>query len=63
RIIGLYLILYPLARFAVEFLRAHDQPNPFGWLLTAAQWITLGLLPFGLWLWRRASGSVVPPKV
>jgi len=49
-IIGQYLILYPLVRFAVEFLRAHEQANPWGLALTAAQWMTLGLLGLGVWL-------------
>lgn len=48
-IIGLYLVLYPAVRFGVEFLRAHEQGNPFGGPLTAAQWITLALLGAGFW--------------
>lgn len=53
RIIGLYLVLYPAARFWIEFVRAHEQANPFGWVLSASQWITLGLLGAGFWLlWR-----------
>ncbi|MCC6342218.1 MAG: prolipoprotein diacylglyceryl transferase [Bryobacterales bacterium] len=51
-VIGLYLVLYPTARFLVEFVRAHDQANPFGWVLTAAQWTTLFLIPLGLWLMK-----------
>jgi prolipoprotein diacylglyceryltransferase len=36
----------------VEFVRAHDQANPFGWVLTAAQWTTLVLIPLGFWLMK-----------
>jgi phosphatidylglycerol:prolipoprotein diacylglycerol transferase len=50
RTIGMYLIGYPLIRFVVEFMRSHDQGNPFGWELTAAQWITLVLVAVGVYL-------------
>ncbi len=52
-IIGLYLLLYSTVRFLVEFIRAHDQPNPFGGPLSSSQWIALGLilLVAGGW-WR-----------
>jgi phosphatidylglycerol:prolipoprotein diacylglycerol transferase len=53
RIIGMYLALYACARFLVEFVRAHDQASPFGWVLTAAQWTALGLLWLGFYLLRR----------
>jgi len=46
-IIGLYLLLYPLARFIIEFYRAPEGPNPFGGPLTAAQWISAGLFALG----------------
>ena len=49
-IIGQYLILYPLARFVIEFFRFHAQPNPFGASLSLGQWITLALLAVGVWL-------------
>ncbi|HSW49104.1 MAG TPA: prolipoprotein diacylglyceryl transferase [Bryobacteraceae bacterium] len=53
-IIGLYLLLYSLARFVIEFFRAPQQPNPFGGPLTVAQWISVGLFAAGaLILWRR----------
>lgn len=50
RVIGAYLVLYPFARFLVEFVRSHEQANPFGWILSNAQWITMGLILLGLWL-------------
>lgn len=58
-IIGQYLILYPLVRFAVEFLRAHDQANPFGLAFSAAQWMTLGLLGLGIFLVIRSRAEIV----
>lgn len=54
-IIGLYLVLYSVARFLVEFLRHHEQATPFGGPLSATQWLALGLLGCGVWLLRRAS--------
>jgi phosphatidylglycerol:prolipoprotein diacylglycerol transferase len=53
QVIGLYLVLYSVARFLIEFVRAHEQPNPFGGPLSATQWIALGLLALGIWLWKR----------
>ncbi|MBI3208359.1 MAG: prolipoprotein diacylglyceryl transferase [Candidatus Solibacter usitatus] len=52
--IGLYLMLYPAARFFVEFVRSHDQPNPFGWPLSLAQWASAGLFLVGFWLLRKS---------
>jgi phosphatidylglycerol:prolipoprotein diacylglycerol transferase len=50
-IIGLYLLLYSTARFVIEFFR--DQPHPFGWALTTAQWTSLGLFVLAIVLLRR----------
>jgi phosphatidylglycerol:prolipoprotein diacylglycerol transferase len=47
-VIGLYLVLYSVARFGVEFLRHHDQPLQLGLSLT--QWISLATLMAGAWL-------------
>jgi len=46
-IISLYVMLYGTARFLVEFVRFHEQPNPFGGPLDTAQWISLGLFALG----------------
>ena len=54
-IIGLYLVLYSVVRFAVEFVRYHDQPLRMGLSLT--QWISLATLPVGLWLIGRSRRS------
>lgn len=59
RVIGLYLVLYPAARFLVEFVRTHEQTNPFGWVLSLGQWITLGLFGFGALLLARTGGTKV----
>ena len=45
---GLYLVLYSVARFAVEFFRFHEQALHFGLSLT--QWISLATLLAGVWL-------------
>lgn len=49
-IIGLYLILYSTVRFAVEFVRNHEQALPFNGPLSLTQWISLGTLAVGIWL-------------
>jgi phosphatidylglycerol---prolipoprotein diacylglyceryl transferase len=45
-IIGLYLVLYSVARFVVEFYRFHEQGLYFGLSLT--QWISLATLLAGI---------------
>ena len=45
---GLYLVLYSVARFAVEFFRFHEQALHFNLSLT--QWISLATLLAGVWL-------------
>ena len=52
-IIGLYLVLYSSARFLIEFVREHDQPNPIDGPLSSAQWIALATLAAGVWLLAR----------
>jgi len=49
-VLGLYLTLYSIARFGVEFVRAHDQAFPFGGPFSTTQWVALGLLAAGLWM-------------
>jgi phosphatidylglycerol:prolipoprotein diacylglycerol transferase len=56
-IISLYLILYSTARFLVEFVRYHDQPNPFGGPLNTSQWISLALAALGAAWFIRGAGS------
>jgi len=46
-IISLYLLLYSTARFLVEFVRFHEQRNPFGGPLNTSQWISLALAALG----------------
>lgn len=53
-IIGLYLVLYPIARFLIEFVRAHQQAYPFGGPLSPTQWIAVGLVGLGVWLMTRS---------
>lgn len=51
---ALYLVLYSLLRFAVEFWRYHDQVPLWGLPLSHTQWISLGTLLVGLWmLWKK----------
>ena len=47
-IFGLYLVLYSITRFLVEFVRNHEQPTHLGLSLT--QWISLGTLAAGIGL-------------
>ena len=53
-IISLYLMLYSTVRFLVEFVRFHEQPNPFDGPLNTSQWISLALLALGAAYWVRA---------
>lgn len=49
RILALYLLCYPVARFFLEFLRG-DERTRVG-TLDVAQFVSLGLLAIGLTLW------------
>jgi len=62
-IIGLYLVLYPAARFGVEFVRAHDVANPQLGPLLSEQWVALGLMAGGAWLLaRKTEPAKAAPK-
>jgi phosphatidylglycerol---prolipoprotein diacylglyceryl transferase len=54
-IIGLYLILYSILRFSVEFVRHHEQENLLGLPLSNAQWISLVLIAVGAAILARKS--------
>jgi phosphatidylglycerol:prolipoprotein diacylglycerol transferase len=60
-IIGLYLFLYGLVRFGVEFLRMHDSSNPLGGPFTLEQWISLAVAVAGAWLISRPGGAGFRP--
>jgi phosphatidylglycerol:prolipoprotein diacylglycerol transferase len=47
-IIAMYLVLSGIARFLVEFLRAHDEANPLGGSLTLEQWISVAVCGIGV---------------
>ncbi|MEX2261863.1 MAG: prolipoprotein diacylglyceryl transferase family protein [Bryobacteraceae bacterium] len=61
-ILGLYLLLYSALRFGVEFVRAHDQANPFGGPLSIAQWISLALIAAVLGARSVRRGRAVPAR-
>jgi phosphatidylglycerol:prolipoprotein diacylglycerol transferase len=50
-VFGLYLVLYSITRFLVEFVRNHEQATHLGLSLT--QWISLATLAAGVWLIAR----------
>lgn len=52
-IMGWYLVLAAASRFAVEFLRFHQQGLAFGTPLSTAQWTALGLIGLGIYLVAR----------
>ncbi len=56
RILAWYLVLYSVARLAVELVRNHEQSLPFGGPLSWTQWIALGLLGAGCLLLRKTAG-------
>jgi phosphatidylglycerol:prolipoprotein diacylglycerol transferase len=58
-IIGMYLALYGLVRFGVEFLRMHDSSNPLGGPFTLEQWIALAAVAGGAWLLVRKQAPPV----
>jgi phosphatidylglycerol:prolipoprotein diacylglycerol transferase len=58
-VIGGYLVLYSTARLIIEFFREHEQSlvGPF----SLTQWIALGLLGLGVFLFLRGSGPSLQP--
>jgi prolipoprotein diacylglyceryltransferase len=52
--------LYSSVRFLIEFVRDHDQPNPFDGPLSTAQWIALATLAAGIWLLARKAAAKAP---
>jgi phosphatidylglycerol:prolipoprotein diacylglycerol transferase len=59
QVIGMYLLLYGMVRFAVEFLREHDESNPFGGPFVLEQWISLAVAVGGAWLLTRRNAKLV----
>ena len=60
-VISLYLVLYGILRFLVEFVRFHDQQsNPLTGPFSTEQWISLVLVAAGLcyWLFARRRQAV-----
>jgi phosphatidylglycerol:prolipoprotein diacylglycerol transferase len=51
-VFGLYLCLYSVARFVIEFFRAHSEGSMAG-PLSIVQWIAIALAGAGIWLIRR----------
>jgi phosphatidylglycerol:prolipoprotein diacylglycerol transferase len=58
-VFGLYLALYSLFRFCVEFVRHHEQA--LTWSLSNTQWISVATLAVGIWIWRRAAVPQLKP--
>jgi phosphatidylglycerol:prolipoprotein diacylglycerol transferase len=53
QVFGLYLVLYSVLRFAVEFVRFHEQALPLGGPLSLTQWISIPLVALGGFLLAR----------
>lgn len=62
-IIALYLVLSSIARFLVEFVRAHDEANPLGGSLTLEQWISVAVYLVGFTLLMRKNAKVIEPNL
>jgi phosphatidylglycerol:prolipoprotein diacylglycerol transferase len=50
RVIGVYLIFYSMVRFIIEFFRG-DVARGILFGVSTSQWISLILIPIGLWLY------------
>ena len=63
-VISLYLVLYGMARFLVEFVRYHDQQsNPLTGPFSTEQWISLALAAAGACYWIFARGRQATTNV
>lgn len=54
-----FLALYAVLRFGIEFLRADERGGVFG--LSTSQWISLGILGFAAWVHQRRSKLAPAP--
>ena len=61
QVLGLYLVLYGIARFVIEFYREHDASNPAGLGLSLEQWIAIALILVGGALMARAGLTRTQP--
>lgn len=52
RILGAYVVAYAVIRFILEYLR-YDYARGILWIFSTSQWISLILLPIGIWLLAR----------
>ncbi|HTP88583.1 MAG TPA: prolipoprotein diacylglyceryl transferase [Bryobacteraceae bacterium] len=59
-IIGLYLILYSISRFVIEFYRFHEQARQLGLSLT--QWMAIGLALLGVWILLNRKAKPAPAR-
>jgi len=59
-IFGLYLILYSVSRFVIEFYRFHEQPLELGLSLT--QWMSIALLLLGVWILLNRKRKPAPAR-
>lgn len=48
---ALFLLLYGIVRFMLEFIR--EQHGVFFWGLSEGQWLTIPIMVAGVWLWMR----------
>lgn len=62
QILGWYLVLSSCARFWIEFVRDHPQPNPMGGPFSLTQWLALALFLVGVWLVRWRNRLVLAPR-
>lgn len=60
-VIGLYLVLYSVARFIIEFFRFHAQELPFGLPFSNTQWIALAMAAGGVLILARYRKPVAAP--
>ncbi|WP_321472666.1 prolipoprotein diacylglyceryl transferase [uncultured Paludibaculum sp.] len=59
QILGLYLLLYAVARVTIEFFRFHEQALPWGGPFTWTQWIAIGLGAAGAGLVLRSRSQTI----
>jgi prolipoprotein diacylglyceryltransferase len=56
----MYLTVYPVIRFLLEFLRG--DPRRQGPAFNVAQWVSLGLFAVGCVLWAGVATKTTPPR-
>ena len=62
QVFSLYLLIYSVVRFTIEFFRFHAQGLPFGMQFSLTQWIAMGTFLMGAAMFARRGPAPAPAQ-